>query len=331
MSGQKPFSIIVETENLGMVGIDDLEVCLDSLKNQTYSIKNITEVLLIVGGHISKPAIKRIKQKYPWVKIHLEKDKLDYAKSKMKGAEIARGKVLIFADSDMKYERTWLENMIKSFELHPKDHIMSGDTRLDTTSAYKMSLNSTWMIQILSDEIDKPVKTSFFPLNNFAIYRNDMLKEPLPHKLPLYRNKIPIWEKMLIKNGFKILRVPRTRGIHAPPGNLADWWYRMLIYGADFVSLSDFSINQNGEVIEKKNILRRFLRALFLFPWKIEQLIVNSYKLLKEDWQRARYFPGALFLGLFNSVVIEFGALIACLNRDLIFRKITAREEAHIV
>jgi hypothetical protein len=221
--------------------------------------------------------------------------------------------------------------MIHAFDEYPEGYIMSGDTRLKTSSSYTMSLNSTWMINVLSDKIEKPVPTSYFPLNNFAIERKVMLKVPLPYKIHLYRNKIPIWEKMLLRNGYKVLRVPGTRGFHAPPGTLTDWWYRFLIYGADFVAMEDFSLNNKGEIVEKINILGRLFHLAFLFPWKLEQLFLNSYRLIKEDSSRIKYLPGSLLIGIINSLVAELGALAALFNRDFIFNKITTYEEGHTV
>lgn len=325
------FSIVVETENLGMAGLSDLETSLDSIQKQKFPIQKVKEVVLLVGSHVSEDIRKHLKTKYPWLTLHAEKEGLEYTKAKMRGAEIATGKYVIFADSDMNYEPTWLGNIIETIERYPKGYIVSGDTRLETKSAYRMSLNSTWMIQILSDKIKEPVPTSYFPLNNFAIERKVILETPIPYTIHLYRNKIPIWEKMLTDKGCKILRAPGTRGFHAPPGTLIDWWYRLLIYGSDFVAMMDFSLNEKGEVSEKRNMPGRIFHLLFLFPWKIEQLILNSYKLLKEDPRRIRYLPGSLLLGLANSIVAELGALFACINRDFVFNKITTHEEVHIV
>lgn len=324
-------SIILETENLGMAGLEDLETSLNSLKNQTFPIKKIKEVLIIVGNRVSKETLNHIRIKFPWVRLHLVNGVLDYAKSKMVGAKFAKGDILIFSDSDMNYENTWLENMVKSFDKYPTGYIISGDTRLETISSYKMSLNATWMIQILNDKIKEPVTTSYFPLNNFAIERDVLLKTPIPFRLPLYRNKIPLWEKTLTNKGYKVLRAPGTRGFHAPPSTLLDWWYRMLIYGADFVALADFCIDGNDNIIEKRNIIGRLFKLIFLFPWKFEQLFLNSYKLIKEDKDRSKYLAGSIIIAIANIIVIEIGGLIACFNRNYIFNKISDHEGVHIV
>jgi len=331
MNSNHTFSIIVETENLGMAGFEDLESSLDSIKSQTFPVAKILEVVLIVGGHLSVDVLDQLNIKYPWVRVHLEKSNLDYAKSKMKGAEVVKGSILIFADSDMRYEKSWLGNIVEAIQTHPSGTIVSGDTRLETNSAYALALNATWMIQVLSDKITRSVPTTFFPLNNFAIEKSLMLKLPLPYDLPLYRNKIPIWERQLLNHGCQIVRAPGTRGYHAPPGTLGDWWYRMLIYGADFVAQADFSVNEKNEIVESKNVLGRLYKLIFLCPWKIEQLLLNSFKLIREDSGRLPYLPGGVIIGLANCAVVGLGALVACFDRDFIFKKINAREADHIV
>jgi glycosyltransferase involved in cell wall biosynthesis len=85
-----------------MAGLADLEAALDSLQKQKFSVKNAKEVLVLVGSHVSEDIQNELKRKYPWLKLHLEGESLDYAKAKMRGAEIATGDIVIFADSDMK-------------------------------------------------------------------------------------------------------------------------------------------------------------------------------------------------------------------------------------
>jgi len=324
----RTFSLIVETENLGMAELTDLEASLNSLKSQSYPIKKLKEVLVVVGNKLSPKIQRHIKAIYPWVRIHTVKGTLDYAKSKMMGAQAATGSVLIFCDCDMRYETGWLLNMVKAFNKYKSGYVISGDTRLITDSSYKMALNTTWMIQLLSDKIDAPVPTTLFPLNNFGIEKKVILKTPIPYKLPLYRNKIPIWEKMLKNEGVKIVRAPGTRGHHAPPGKFLDWFYRMLIYGADFVAMEDFRLTKS-KVVEKRNMPGRIKKFLLLTPWKLEQIILNSTKILLEDGSRVKYLPLATLISIANIFIAQLGATIAVFNRDFVFKKINAYEEGH--
>lgn len=106
------FSVVVETENLGMAKIDDLAARLYTIIKQGFPIKNAEEVLLIVGGNLSKISRDLIEKNYPWVTIYESKGHLGYTTSKLRGAEIAKGDVVVSADSDVLYENLWLGNIL---------------------------------------------------------------------------------------------------------------------------------------------------------------------------------------------------------------------------
>ncbi len=323
------FCIVLETENLGMADLEDLEASLDSIEKQTLPIKESEGVYLIVASHVSTEVQEYLKGKYPFIKISKTDKNIDYTGSKMLGAEIAKSDIVVFADSDMRYQKEWLENILKPFEKTKEKLIVSGDTRLETNSAYKASLNMTWMVQLLSDKVTSPVPTYYFPLNNFAIYRSDLLKYPIPKDVALYRNKIPLWEKILKHSGFEIVRSPHTRGYHAPPGNLTDWLFRMLAYGADFVRMADFGVTQNMAIYESRSFLRRFANLLFLIPWKIFRMFTNGLILMSEKYTNIKHVLPGMLIGLINVFIIGIGGLTALFYPNLIYDKITERELSH--
>ncbi len=327
---ESKFSVILETENLGMAGIEDLKSSLNSLKNQSYPIKKAKEVIIIVGGHVSKEAQNYIKKNYPWARIHNEDGHLEYTKAKALGAKLAKGEVIIFVDSDVKYEKKWLENIVKIFSKNKGVDIVGGDTRIETVSGYTLSLNLMWMIYV-QNKINKLAPAKYFSLNNFAIKRDLMNKINIPFKISLYRGKIPLWRENLMRNGARIYRAPHTKGYHAAPGNLKDWFYRMLIYGADFVAQADFSLNPKGKIVEKRSIAKRIAKFIVLPIWKIEQIILNTYKLISENTKILSYLPTALVICLLNLILMCSGALIALFNRDFILNRINALEAEHVV
>lgn len=327
----KTFTIVVETENLGMAGVADLEASLNSLKNQSYPLKKINEVLVIAGSHVSTSLIESLKNKYPWITIKTVDKPLTYVEAKMRGAALSKSDYVIFADSDMRYEKAWLKSMIEASESYDEGFIFSGDTRLKNDTIYEMSLNLTWMVQIQSDKIKRPEPTSFFPLNNFAIKKTDLLQNPIPTNLPLYRNVIPLWEKKLTNKGFKVIRVPKTRGFHAPPSNFIDWLLRMLAYGSDFVAMADFSINSNQDIVETNNIIKRLAKFAILIPWKAKQLVTFSYKIIEEDSKNIKLLPLAILFGLVNIFVTLIGAIIGVFNRMYIYNTVTKHELGRVV
>lgn len=325
----KSFSIVLETENLGMAEIDDLEASLDSLEGQNFPLEKSDGVYLIVGSHVSQKIQDYLRNKYKFIKIRKSDKSLEYTESKMLGASISKSQIVVYADSDMRYQKEWLENILKPFESRDRKLIVSGDTRLQTNSIYKASLNMTWMVQLLSENIKEPVDTYYFPLNNFAAYRTDILEYPIPSKVALYRNKIPLWEKILKSSGFKIVRAPHTRGFHAPPGNFLDWLYRMLAYGADFVRMADFSVTEEKTVKESRSFARRLWNLIFLVPWKIYRMAMNAFILFSEKPSDIVFIAPGIIMGVINIVIIGFGGLVALFAPNLIFTKITQRELGH--
>ncbi|HKC04367.1 MAG TPA: glycosyltransferase [Patescibacteria group bacterium] len=324
----KSFSIVLETENLGMAGVEDLEKSLNSLKSQKYPIKKAKEVLIIAGGHVSEDVQKRLKKKYPWVTIKKTKEHLDYVGAKAVGSKIAKGDILIFVDSDSVYEKGWLGNMLKVFSDFPDADVVSGNTEPRINSNYAMSLTLAWMF-IIRGPIRKTKEVYEVPMNNFAIKRNALLKVPLPKNLPFYRSG-SIWKNWLIENGLKIYTTPNVMGYHATPANLRDWWYRMLINGRDFVALGDYTF-KGMKLIEKKSVLKRFMNLVAWSGWKTLQVFVNVYKTVNKDKKTIQYLLLGVPFALLDVSIIILGSLITFINRDYLLKIVTAYEAEHVV
>lgn len=170
------FSIVVETENLGMANLIDLEACLRSLEKQQFPIEKAEEVLLIVGGHLSKRSQDFIAKKYPWLSVYQAKENLVGARAKFVGAATAKGEFIVFADSDVRYTSTWLGNLLDVFMSNPQADVATGHTRVEIRSSYTFALNLAWVFHILPP-FDQPKKDyPPFHVNNFAIRKQLMLR-----------------------------------------------------------------------------------------------------------------------------------------------------------
>jgi glycosyltransferase involved in cell wall biosynthesis len=321
------FSIILETENLGMAGLDDLEACLRSLQNQSFPIDQAKEVLVVVGGHISAEAQAILQDKFTWLMCHLAGRSLEYTEAKVLGARIVTGDILLFADADVVYEKNWLRSMLGVFESHADAMVVGGDTRVYMDSGYALSLNLMWMLPMWP-EIGEPERTDNFSLNNFAILRELMLRVPFPTNYPLYRGKVTVWKNRLVKRGCIIYRAPEARGYHAPPGGLIDWWYRMLIFGRDKVAPVDFHFQGEAEPVEEKSMSRRFIRFRKMLKMRYRTALKRGRLLLREDPRKRKYLLTGVPLCCLSFAVIMLGGLIACFNRDYLFHKINARERS---
>ena len=324
------FSLVLETENLGMAGIGDLQDTLESLQKQTYSVSYAKEVLIIAAGHISQDTLSFLAEKYPWVTVHRVDEKLEYVESKQRGAKIVTGDVVIFVDSDVVYESTWLENILYGFIAAPGAIIITGETRIRGKSLYSMAIQLSWMMNIVCKS-SYPKHVSHFHLNNFAIKRLVFIKVPIFLKLPIYRAHTVEVKKWLLNHGYGVVRVPHARGYHLAPGNLADWWYRMLVFGADAIVKADFIFNFNGNVSEKFSPIKRVIRVPLFIAFKVYVMMSRTTVILQEDWKNIFKLIIAVPLAIFFVMVMTLGCLIAVVNRDYLFKKATARELVHVV
>ncbi len=323
-------SIVIETENLGMAGLDDLMTSLASLHAQTLPKEAIKEILVIGGSHISTDSLARITDAYPKVRVVVSEKPLEYTESKMLGAKVATGDILVFADSDTDYEPTCVKNMTDILLSDESVWVAGGDTRVRIESGYGLAMNLIWMFPVLS-RLSAPAKRPYFPLNNFAIRREVMLTYPIPTELPLYRGKIGHWQDILTNAGCVTYRAPGSRGAHAAPATLIDWWYRMLIHGADAVAKADFRLVEGGRVVEKRSLSRRLYAFLMLAPKKILGFFLRGAKLLREDWTLLRYALTGIPIALASLMLIQVGAMTALFDRAFILRRIAAHEAAHVV
>jgi glycosyltransferase involved in cell wall biosynthesis len=326
------FSLVIETENLGMAGLDDLRDTLNSLKAQTYPIEHANEVLVIAAGHVSPETFDMLRNEYPWTTVHRIDEKLEYIQSKKRGAEIVTGDVVLFADSDVVYDTTWLENILYGFITAPGATIVTGETRIRNynTSLYAHAIQLVWMMNMVSGS-KHPVFVQHFHLNNFAIKRQVFLQTPNYLGLPIYRAHTVEMKKWLFDRGYSAVRVPNARGYHLPPGNFMDWWYRMLVHGADAVVKADFDFHYDGTVTEKFRPLKRLIRIPLFVGFKLLVLCKRAYVMIREDWKSV--FKMLISIPIFTVClfVMFLGLITSLVNRDYLFKKASAREGVHVV
>jgi hypothetical protein len=158
-----------------------------------------------------------------------------------------------------------------------------------------------------------------------------MLEVPFPKNLPLYRGEIGVWKKRLEAEGHKFYRVPGAMALHAPPGNLIDYWYRMLVFGSDSVARADFTFNDKSETVEKRAMLKRLACLARLGKARIRKYFTGIRILLGEDVKSITYIIAGFPLALVNNSLIMLGGLIALFNRDFVLKRVNERERQHTV
>lgn len=324
------FSIILETENLGMAGIEDLKDTLESLKNQTHPVTNAKEFLVIAAGHVSEDTLAQLRSEYPWITVHQEKRELAYVESKKCGAELATGDIVIFADSDVTYDNTWLENILKGFEIAPGAAIVAGDTRIRGNGIYATAIQLMWMMHA-NAQTPYPQMIRHFDLNNFAIRREVMKIAPTFPGLPIYRAYTTEMRKQLYSMGYSAISVSGAKGYHLPPSGFINTFYRLLVYGADAVAKADFYFHYGAKVEVKYSPFRRLVRIPLFLAFKFWGIAQRMYVIGKETPSRIPMMILSLPLVAVFLAVTTAGSIIAFFNRTLIFNMVTAHEASHVV
>lgn len=330
IKGSLSFSIVLETENLGMAGMQDLCDTLSSLQQQTCPITNAREILVLAAGHVTDETLNILRTDYPWLIVHRETNNLEYLESKQRGAQLVTGDIVVFADSDVVYETTWLESLLSGFALVPGATIVAGDTRIRGTSVYATAIQLMWMMHTQSI-IHYSKMITHFDLNNFAIRRPVMLSAPLFTDLPLYRAHTVEMKKILLDQGYSAVRVPGTRGYHLPPGSFVDYLCRLMVYGADAVAKAEYSFHRDGTAVRTPSWSRRLVRIPVFLGWKIVVMTERVITLLREDWRRVGTILLALPVAILSLCVAGFGCVIALFSPQYMFRLVTAREHDHVV
>lgn len=322
------FSIVIETENLALGGVDDLVRCLDSLARQTHDVGTAAEVLVMVGGQLDPGAARELAERYRWATFHQCNAELSYTAAKKLGAEIATGDVVVYADSDVWYDPRWLELMLAECSRHEAPFVVFSDTRIPSDSPYGFAMSVAWMLPVLpaGEAVRKAGK---FRLNNFAINRPLMRATEFDEDLPLYRGTVELWRQRLRLQGVSFYRIPKVVGEHLAPQGLGEWWYRMLVLGADSVAVADYRQLPDGTVEAAPSRRRRLLVAARTVADRLSQAVRRTRMLLAEDAGNRRLLPLGLPIAAASLAVQAIGCLVAVVNSRAVYDAITAYEASH--
>lgn len=89
-----------------------LKSCLDSIFETDYP-KSSYEVIIVDGG--STDGTEELCEKFPQIRFVIEK-KYGLAHARNKGAEVARGSIVVYTDDDCVVDKGWLRNLVAGFQ-----------------------------------------------------------------------------------------------------------------------------------------------------------------------------------------------------------------------
>jgi glycosyltransferase involved in cell wall biosynthesis len=224
------FSIVVETENLETADRRRLLDALDSLAAQSISPQLAREVVLISTGRIDQLGIQTIRRRFPWIVIHTASEPVDYYGAKALGAELTTGEVVVFFDSDVRYEARWLESILESMTSHPDAEVVSGETTVGVSGPYTLAVLLSWAFPPWSQR-DRAYPTTGYAANNVAFRRRRLVATPIPLGTGLRRGNCTLHAHQMVRAGVTMLRIPQARAVH-PMLPLREYYPRL--WGAGY-------------------------------------------------------------------------------------------------
>jgi glycosyltransferase involved in cell wall biosynthesis len=227
------FSIVLETENLAKADREALTQSLTSLSEQSLSPTEANEVWLIDSGDTPEERLRQLCQQHPWIKVHQAPSDTNYYKTKMLGAELATGEIVVYCDSDCTYEKDWLRNLLSPFTRGDEIQVVAGETKTKSQGAYGIAMALTYIFPQYSGQTTLTQTSSYF-INNVAFRREFLLRHPIPTKSFLYRGNCTLHAHNLRQQGYTIWRQPQARSTHEPPAGFSHFFWRFLLIGHDY-------------------------------------------------------------------------------------------------
>ena len=230
---------------------------------------------------------------------------LSYYKLKNYGIARSQTELTVMLDSDAAPQEGWLENLLEPFA-DPEIMVVGGFTVLGTTDLLSRTMALSWVFNLPHQEA-KTAKRSKIHVNNCAV-RTDFFREhPFPD-LPAFKKQCVFWLRGLTAEGYKFVRTPHAKAVHAPhPGPRFLAW-RAWTGGidSDYLGFQTVSRSRLGRLAYAFRYFgRKTLRA-----WR--NIIRHGDKVGLPAWQ----FPAAMVISLTYYLVTLTGQLFSVAIND---------------
>lgn len=234
------YDVIIETANLRSSNLPSLYNCLSTLDSQTAGIATAGKVFLVVDSATPTQLLEQIQRKYSWVTPLFSTKSGEYYESKMFGTANSQSEVVVFADSDCRYDPEWLKTILLPFD-DPAVNVVSGETSTHSQSVYERAMSIAFFFPRFSGREGLYEGEKYFA-NNAAFRRTFLNQFPIPSKLPVFRGNCFLHSAFLknFKNETMWIQ-PRARALHDVPTK-AELFERMMQQGMDVYVFERFSL-----------------------------------------------------------------------------------------
>ncbi len=320
------FSLIIETENLGIADQDRLWGCLESVQQALSKTHSAEQSILLNSGDLSVAMNAELMHRYPWIKPITVPANESYYQVKMRGVNLVKSDLVIFVDSDCLYNEDWLAGLLEPFA-DPQVNIVAGETGFAGTGPYVLALSIAHTFDGFSGKTDiYPV--NFYYANNVAFRRSLILKTPIQTELPLFRSGCYRHCVTLRLQGETIWMQPRSQAQHAAPEGLSHFFWRFLLFGRDLAVREALGLGDNAPRVKseqrgmKSFLSRRFGRAIKYHPGQwiwlpIALPIIMLARALIHTGQMVARFKPESFIGHFAAIEgIHYPTITEYLNKS---------------
>jgi glycosyltransferase involved in cell wall biosynthesis len=296
------FSIVLETENLANADLQGLARSLSCLAAQDPSPTDANEVLLIDSGDTPADLLAQLCQQYPWIQVKLAPPGTGYYESKMLGAKLATGAVIVYYDSDCLYDSDWLRKILTPFAQSEEIRAVAGETTTRGVGIYGTAMALAYIFPQYSENTELMPGKSYF-LNNVAFRRSFLLEHPIPTDLPLYRGNCVIHAHQAMEAGEIIWQQPQARTLHAPPNGLSHFFWRFLLIGYDYYWQKKYLPDQASRKALAEDTMSGTKGKLRVFGARLRGMIRN-------DSRHIFFLPFAFPIAIVSALLIYVGYLI---------------------
>jgi len=215
-------SLVVEWENARYREIERARRMLRSVVAQLAELREPVEVLVVydqvvVDEMLVKTIVEEVSRMAPsgvdFVPISSPGSR--YYQLKNAGARRARGAILVFVDSDVLPEASWLRALVGSFD-DPRIQVVIANAYVDTDTLYGKIFALCWYFPLRQPD-GPPVPTTSSFVNSLAVRQGTFQQHPFPEDREIYIGQCLSHVETLQANGIGVYLNPRARVAHPPP------------------------------------------------------------------------------------------------------------------
>ena len=237
-------SIIIEWENILLSEEDRCHLMLVTLQKQLDEINRTVEVLVlfnpeqigcdVIKYHLHRRLHSRLELENT-LRIEEAKGK-HYYELKNEGACKAKGKIIVYLDSDVVPEKKWLKEITQPFFDNRDIEVLAGHTYLTHETLPQKAFALGWFFPLRNSEDTLSSDKKGFYANNVAFRRETILQFPFP-EMPegVTRGACTALTKTLFAAGVPIWTNTAARASHPPPASFQHYLTRAFAHGRDNV------------------------------------------------------------------------------------------------